>query len=171
MAGQVAANAAGTSWEQVGVRSGSGTRRVGHKRRNAPALCAPLVLVQLLYDRILGPLGMLNTFTNVTEAVATGDYAIPVATDSSGKTVPLPADINSIIYPVAPAGSVPKSMHCTAVAARRLVCACVVGPTAHPDVYPQPPCPRVGAAGVIASTAGDMSKWTRFLLAGGVTPK
>jgi CubicO group peptidase (beta-lactamase class C family) len=60
---------------------------------------------QLVKDRILGPLGMKNTYTDVNSAIASGDYAIPVTTDpKSGKVVPLPADVNSLLTAVAPAG-------------------------------------------------------------------
>ena len=59
---------------------------------------------ELLQRHILNPLNMTNTFTNVTAAVATGNYAIPVAYDSTGKVVPFDADINTVMQPVAPAG-------------------------------------------------------------------
>ena len=73
-AGLVAATVAGTTWED------------------------------LLQTRILTPLGMTNTYTNVSKAIATGNYAIPVTYDATGKVVALDPAVNELLYPIAPAG-------------------------------------------------------------------
>jgi hypothetical protein len=47
---------------------------------------------------------MTSTYVNVTDAVNTSNFAIPVTYDAAGNVVQLPADVNTLLYPIAPAG-------------------------------------------------------------------
>lgn len=71
----------------------------------AAAAAANTTWQKLVQERILTPLGMNETYVSVADAVSSNNYAIPVATDAiTGKTVQLPADVNALLEPVAPAG-------------------------------------------------------------------
>jgi CubicO group peptidase (beta-lactamase class C family) len=127
---------------------------------------------QLVQDRIFGPLGMNSTYTDVDAAVATNNYAIPVQYDANGNVIPMVANINTLLKPIAPAGIIayvisPMAAHHVWVVVcwlSSVVCRLLAVVGGASDC-----ASHIFCCGC-SSTTDDMSKWMRFLLAGGVTP-